>query len=141
MKIFVYTLVVILLCFGVNSAEAAGKVAIIANKSLSEEAFNKSKLVDIFTLNKQVWDSGIKVLICEQKGDNTVKDLFYDYLGFNYSEIQKIWIKKQFSGKAMPPKSYVSDSEVLKKVASTPGAIGYIPYEMVTKDVIVIKTF
>ena len=118
---------------------AYSQIAIIGNKSLAKEDFSRTKLIDVFTLNKQTWDNGSKVVIFDYKGSNSSKSNFYSWLGFSESEIQKIWLKKQFSGKGIPPKTLNSTKDIIHNVASVRGAIAYVPYSEVTDDVVVIK--
>lgn len=42
------------------------------------------------------------------------------------SQVQAIWAKLTFTGKAKPPKEFKTAAEVRKYVAETPNAIGYV---------------
>jgi hypothetical protein len=48
-------------------------------------------------------------------------------------------LKKQFSGEAKAPESLSSDDDVIKKVASTSGAIGYVKSSSVHGPVKVLQ--
>ena len=119
-------------------AQAQSQIAIIANKSVKEGSVSRSTLVDIYTLNKLFWSNGSKITVVDLRGESSMKERFYDFLGFNYAQIQKLWLKRQFSGKSMPPVGCKTEKEIVEKVASTPGAIGYVSLKNVTKDVIVL---
>lgn len=118
-----------------TEAMAQSQIAIIANKSVKEGSISKSTLIDIFTLNKSFWSNGSKITVVDLRGESQMKEGFYDFLGFSYSEIQKIWLKRQFSGKSMPPIACKSEREIVEKVASTPGAIGYVSLKNASKEV------
>ncbi len=40
--------------------------------------------------------------------------------------MKSIWLKKLLMGEGDPPEALPSEEEVLKKVAATPGAIGFV---------------
>ena len=102
------------------------QVVIIANKSVSAGSINKSKLADIYTLSIKNWDNGDKIVVFDLKNDGDVKDKFYGYLGKSNSDFKKIWMKAQLTGEGFAPEALGSDGEVLKRVSSTQGAIGYV---------------
>ncbi|MDQ1267029.1 MAG: hypothetical protein QG635_2182 [Bacteroidota bacterium] len=114
------------------------QIYIIVNKSVNDTEISRTKLVDIFTLNKLYWNDGSKITVLDLKGESGTKTKFYNTLGFAYSDIRKIWLKKQFSGKAMPPKSIPDEKELVRQVAAQPGAIAYISGEYLNDDVKVI---
>jgi len=47
-------------------------------------------------------------------------------------------MKKQLTGEAKAPETIGSDEDVIKKVASTPGSIGYVKASSVTGEVKVL---
>ena len=53
-------------------------------------------------------------------------------------DMQRIWLRKQFSGRALPPQTVYSEEEILERVASVPGAIGYLAADKVTDRVRVL---
>jgi ABC-type phosphate transport system substrate-binding protein len=128
---------IIILCY--NSIFC--QISIIVNKSVPVKFLYKEKIIDIYTLNTQNWDNGTKIVVIDYKGENDTKSRFYDYLDFSFNKIQKVWLRKQFSGAGMPPQTYYDYRQVIEKVASTPGAISYIPSGMVTKEVNVVAQF
>lgn len=126
--------------FAATWVEGEGQIAVIAHKSVATERMDLSRLTDIYTLNSQQWKDGSRVVVVDLKGTNPLKIEFYRYLKMTPPDMQKIWLRKQFSGKAVPPTPVNLEEEALQKVASTPGAIGYVRAELVTKDVQVIAT-
>jgi biopolymer transport protein ExbD len=110
---------------------AHAQVAIIAHKSVSNSAVETKGLVDIFMLDMKNWSDGTKITVIDTRGENAAKTKLFSSLGVSYTEAKKIWIQKQFSGKALPPIATTSEQEALEKVASTPGAVGYISADKV----------
>lgn len=116
--------------YGTSQAQ----IAVIANKSVNEK-ITRQKLIDIYLLNKQYWEDGSKIVLYDIKGDRSIKDKFYSTLGMSRQQIQKTWLKKQFSGQADPPKTFRTQEEIIKYVANTPGAIAYISLDKVSDSV------
>ena len=66
------------------------------------------------------------------------KAAFYSGITKDQLSLKKIWMKKQLTGEAKAPETVGSDEDVVKKVSSTPGAIGYVKSSAVTGDVKVL---
>lgn len=113
----------------------ARDIAVIVNKNVDEADFTKSKLQDIYSLNKRYWSDGTKIQVVDIKGESETKNKFYQLLGMPFDKVQKMWIRKLFSGKALPPKTFSDEKEVLEHVAKTPGAIGYVSSDKVDDSV------
>ena len=120
---------------------AQAQVVVIAHKSTPIAAIDNDKLLDIFTLNTKNWSDGAKITLLEIKGDSPSKSRFYAALGTSFQDMQRLWLKKQFAGKGLPPMALSSEDEIIQKVASTPGAIGYISTDKVPKDVKILAKF
>jgi ABC-type phosphate transport system substrate-binding protein len=116
------------------------QISVIVNKNIRIKSLSKEKIIDIYSLNTQNWDDGTKISIFDYKGENDVKSRFFDYLGISFAKMQKIWLRKQFSGAGLPPQTFRDFKEIVAKVGSTPGAIAYVPSGSVTKDVLVVIT-
>lgn len=123
-----------------NKNALAQSVAVIAHKSSPAQNLEADKILDIYTLNTKSWSDGSKITVFELKGDSPVKSRFYAALNTAFTEMQKLWLKKQFSGKGLPPTAVNSEQELLEKVANTPGAIAYVNAENVGKNVKVLAT-
>jgi ABC-type phosphate transport system substrate-binding protein len=123
-----------------SASTALAQVAVITHKATSIAALDNDKILDIYTLNTKNWGDGGKITLMEIKGDSPVKTRFYSALGTSFNEMQKLWLKKQFSGKGLPPTAISSEQEIVEKVANTPGAIAYVNVESVSKNVKVIAT-
>jgi ABC-type phosphate transport system substrate-binding protein len=122
------------------SHHSFAQVVVIAHKSTPIATLDNDKLLDIFTLNTKNWGDGGKITLLEIKGDSPSKARFYATLGTSFGEMQRLWLKKQFAGKGVPPTTVGSEDEIIQKVASTPGAIGYVSMEKASKDVKILAT-
>ena len=105
---------------------ALAQVAVIANKSVPEDSIKKSELLDFYTCDIKRWSNNAPVVVLDLRPKSKMKDAFYKFLGKSSSRMKTIWLKKMLSGESDPPESIKSEEEMLKKVASTPGAIGFV---------------
>lgn len=111
------------------------QVSVIANKSVSETV-NVSKVANIYSLTQTKWSSGSKIVVFDNNSDT--KTNFYKEIGKDQMSLKKEWMKKQLTGEAKAPESLGSDDEVISKVSSTPGAIGFVKSSSVNSNVKVL---
>lgn len=112
------------LAIGVSAGQA--QVAIIANKAVPINEIKKTELLDFYTGDIKKWDNQIPVIVFDLKLKSAVKDTFYNFLGKSPSRMKSIWLKKMLSGEGEPPKALESEEDMLKRVAETLGAIGFV---------------
>jgi ABC-type phosphate transport system substrate-binding protein len=110
-------------------------VVIVVHSSVDTGEFDKNTLKEIYTLRKTNWESrSDKVYITDYKGDSELRSAFYNYLGFRVNDIKRIWLKDQFTGRALPPKVVRNVEDMIEHLTESKGAIGYIPLSKVTQD-------
>ena len=120
------TTVAALLCMLLLAAGSSAQVAVIANKSVPWDTLKKSQLLDFYTGDVKSWGNDVRVVVFDLKPKGEVRDAFYEFLGKPSSRMKSIWMKKMLSGEGEPPEALKTEEEMLQKVASTPGAIGFI---------------
>ncbi len=118
----------------------SGQVVIIAHKSVPVDTLKKSELLDLYIGDVRFWVDDVPVVTLELEPEDNIKTLFYSFLDRRPSWMKSIWLKKMLSGEGDPPLFMNSMEDILKKVASTPGAIGYINQADVTTDVKVLMS-
>lgn len=133
-KIYMMALVLIL------SACSYAQVAVIANKSVADGSVSTSKVADIYSLRAKTWSNGQAVVLFTYKSDNNVTGPFFSALGKSSSDMKKAWMKIQLTGEGQAPEALGSEEEIINKVASTPGAIGFVSAGKVNDKVKVINT-
>lgn len=136
MRRLVFTILVLLLICNAGSAQ----VAVIAHKSVPMTQIDRSALLDFYTFDVKEWSSGEPVVIKDLKPKTEVKSAFYDYLGKSTSRMKSIWLKMMLSGEGDPPETIQSEDEMVKKVASTRGALGFVSADKVNNDVKILLT-
>lgn len=130
----------IIIFFGLISwiSSISAQVAVVAHKSVPLDTVQDSELLNFYTGDISFWSDGEPIIIFDLKPKGEVKDAFYNFLGISSSRIKSIWMKRMLSGDADPPEFLESEEEMLKKVASTAGAIGFISQAKVTGEVKVL---
>lgn len=128
--------ILVLLLLMASFAEINAQVAVIANKNLVVDAIDINTLKNIYEINSNELD-GNKVVLFNLSSDDQATEKFYGSLGTSFNKIKKVWLRAKLTGNGNLPTS-VSSDEMLKKIASTPGAIGFIPEEKVNSDVKVL---
>ncbi len=131
MKIVMVIIFFVLTC----SVNVFGQVAVIANKSVPVDKLEKSDLLDFYTGDIRKWCDKQPVIVFDLKPKSEIKEIFYQFLGKKSSRMKSIWLKKMLSGEGDPPLAMKSEEELLKKVAATPGAIGYVHRAKVSEEV------
>jgi ABC-type phosphate transport system substrate-binding protein len=108
---------------------------VIANKSVPLDTINKTELLDFYTRDIKKWQDQQPVVVFDFKPKGEVRKSFYKFIGKSSSRMKSIWLKKMLSGEGDPPEAIKSEEELLKKVASTAGSIGFVNKSKVTPDV------
>jgi ABC-type phosphate transport system substrate-binding protein len=127
----------IVLCV-VASPASSTEVAVIAHPSVPVQKITKTQLLDLYTGDVKEWGNGEPIVLVDLEPKTDVKRVFYDFLGKSTSRMKSIWMKNMLTGEGRPPESMNSQEELLKKVAATPGAIGYVDQSLVTGEVITL---
>ena len=122
--------------FSAGVCTVHAQVAVVTNKSVAVAEVNNQTLLDIFSLEENEWKDGGQVVPVEMKGKSAAKTLFYKYLGRSVSDIKRDRLRTILAGEGSPPEVYETAQEILKKVMDTPGAVGYVPMDIVPPDLV-----
>ncbi|MCX6120155.1 MAG: hypothetical protein NTX44_00850 [Ignavibacteriales bacterium] len=95
------------------------------NKSIPVSKITAGSLKQIYNLNNTKWSDGTKIIVYDSK-DQFLRQALCDFIGEDILILRKLWMKLQLSGEAKAPEAVQNDDEMIKKVTSTLGAIGYI---------------
>jgi ABC-type phosphate transport system substrate-binding protein len=128
-------LIITIFCLAFWTTGAFAQVAVIAHKSVPIDKSEKSELLDFYTGDKSFWSNGKPVIIFDLKPRGGNRDTFYNFLEMSPIRIKSIWMKRMLSGDADPPEFLESEDKMLQKVASTPGAIGFVGQSKVNDNV------
>lgn len=113
-------------------------IAVITAPSRPAIAFNRANLQDIFLKRIQVDDNGNPLLALNLPADDPLREAFsLDVLGRRPGGMQRYWTEQYFHG-VSPPFVVRSPEAMLRYVAETPGAVGYLAQCQVDKRVQVV---
>ncbi len=114
-------------------------VAIVFPSS-SENVISQSSLRAIFGMRLNKWPADTPVKVFVMKDDAPEHGAFSkNILQVFPHQLRLTWDRQVFSGQGQYPEQVASTQEMLSKIASTPGAIGYIKTSEVTKNVRILQ--
>ena len=120
-------LTVLLMWFVPLFAVAAESPVIISHPSVSTQSLSRDAVLAMFAMHSRRWSNGqrVKVFVLEQ--DHPTHKVFAtEVLGTYPYQLERIWRRLVYSGTGRAPQVCADEQEMLRKVMSTPGAIGYV---------------
>ena len=127
-------ILIIAWCLGAWAFRAEAQVAVIAHAEVPADSVTKDQLLDFFTGDIRAWIDGAAVVVVDLKPRSDVKETFYDFLGKKPSRMKSIWLRKMLSGEFEPPEALETEAEMLEKISTTPGAIGFVHKTTITAE-------
>jgi ABC-type phosphate transport system substrate-binding protein len=114
-------------------------VAVITHPGVKEIGLSKNKLAQIYLGKIKNYSNGRSIKPVDLPKSSPAHKKFYkSVVKKSDSAVKRYWSKLQFTGKGKPPKELSSAREVIKWVANTEGAIGYIDGKYLNKSVKVV---
>ena len=133
---------VLLFCSTVAAAEPteSGIAVIVAPEAVTPK-LGREELALIFKYKRRFWDDGKKIQAVNLPVSHPLRRAFsMQVLGHSPEELDDYWRDMYFHG-VLPPYVLASDEAVIRFVASTPGAIGYVSNCLADHRVKVIVRF
>lgn len=111
---------------------SAGKAAIngpvlIVHPDVPVDSLERREIRDIFLGETSRWPNQERITFVTLKTRQVHETFLSEYVGRTSSQYDIYWKKKVFSGQGRMPKSMDSPEAVIEFVASTRGAVGYLP--------------
>jgi ABC-type phosphate transport system substrate-binding protein len=123
-------LLAVLLLFVSSSAcplEGASMVDVIVSPALASTKLDRSLLRAVFTMRVRQWPDGLPVRVFVLPDDDPLSDQFYrERLGMYSYVLRRAWDRMVFTGTGFAPTIVRTEREMIERVRSTPGAIGYV---------------
>ena len=138
MKLYLKLLIIGIFLSSAHST-ALAQIAVIANKSVAAHTIDMNTLKSLYSLDAREVDGSTVKLFCYKEEDGTTTQ-FFQALGKSFNDSKKIWIRMKLTGNGEPPTAVGSEEELIEKVASTPGAIGFVQAEKATGKVKILLT-
>lgn len=131
----VYVLVIALLLGGASQAFAAD-IQIVCNENIPVDSLTKKELRDIFLGKTIEWENEEKVTLAIVKDKALHKTFLKEYISMTPSKFRTYWKQMIFTGKSSSsPKPLKTEDDLVKFVAETEGAIGYVSSEIQADEV------
>lgn len=115
-------------------------MTVIVHPGTVEESIPRASLRAIFGMRLQKWpgDTPVKVFVL---GDDAPEHATFSktLLQVFPHQLRMAWDRQVFSGQGQYPEQVASTQEMLSRVASTPGAIGYVKASEVGQNVRVLR--
>lgn len=132
----------LLLCF-VLSAFASSIClgsTLLVHQAHAQKNISQDSLRAIYSMRQRAWPDGSPVTVFMYASDSELHRKFClsDLELFPY-QLQRVWDVLIYSGAGQSPILLKSEDEMLRKIASTVGAIGYVAEKEVGSNVKVIK--
>ncbi|WP_020649597.1 hypothetical protein [Solimonas variicoloris] len=120
------------------AARAEGAIAVIAAPARAEARLDLDTLALIYQRKRQYWPDGSRIQPVNLAADHPLRLAFSRaVLGMDAAALESYWNEQYFRG-VRPPYVVASSEAMLRFVAETPGAIGYVDACLAGEGVAVI---
>jgi ABC-type phosphate transport system substrate-binding protein len=100
---------------------------VVVNSSVQGTWISRASLTALFTGKAERWGGNAAARPVDQSAKSPVRHAFTaSVLGRSMGEIQRYWQDRIAADRVFPPPIKGSDDEVLRYVAATAGAVGYV---------------
>lgn len=117
------------------ASASAGDIKVIANSSVKADTISPTEIKRIFLLEGTSLDDGTRVEPVLERSGYAHESFLKQFLDTNSDALRSYYGTLVFTGKGSMPKEFPSDSEVVRYVTRTRGAIGYVGADANTGDV------
>ncbi len=108
---------------------------LVANPDGPPSSISNQQLASILTLKKTTWPNKQRIQIYLYHEDSEAFSLFIvEQLGLFPYQLRRHWQRASFSGRASSPVIIDNMDELVEIIATTPGAIGFIPHTMISAE-------
>lgn len=125
---------------GAVAEQAYTPIVVIAHRAIPDSTVDRRALLDYYSGDIKAWSDGTRVVVLDLDDNKDIRDRFFDFLGKTSSRMRSIWLKNMLSGEGKPPDALPDEDEVIRKVAATPGAIGFVSRDKLGENVKVLLT-
>lgn len=138
MKIQHGSLLALAILFSLPTIASAG-VAVIAHPGVTVQALNAEQVSQLYLGRGVTLPDGSRVVVLDMEEGAPQRTEFSErVLGKTEQQLRSYWTRMIFTGKGQPPRTIGSVAEMLRAVAVTPGAVGYVDSNEVSGKVKVL---
>ena len=111
---------------GLDALAAGGGVEVVTNSDHADVTLDRSTLRSLFMMRVRQWPDGAPVRVFVLPDSSDIHDQFCrEQLGTYPYVLRSTWDRIVYTGTGLAPTTVNTPEEMLAKVRSTPGAIGY----------------
>lgn len=130
----------ILFFLATENALATDHYRIVIHPDVKQETISVNVLRAIFSMRLKTWSDGKLIKVYVLPDENQLhQDFSKETLNVFPYQLRSTWDRLVFSGTGQAPTTISTDEEMLHKIASTPGAIGYLRTTLINDDVHVLQ--
>lgn len=123
-----------------NAIAREAPLYLVAHPDVATQWLNRDTTRAIFAMRQRSWPDGQAVRVFVLNNNNPVHARFTkEQLAVYPHQLQLAWDRMVFSGTGQAPDRVNDQEEMRERVASTPGAIGYLEREYLDDSVQVIS--
>ena len=112
---------------------------VIAHLAVDERELSVAVIRLVFTMRMLRWPDGTRIRVFVLPDAHSVhREFAKKSLELYPRQLRRVWDRYRFSGSGPVPVEVASEAEMAERVATTPGAIGYLPDGAATDEVRVI---
>lgn len=133
---------ILLICFFcvITKGWANEQYEIVTHPNISVKSLSVNSLRAIFGMQLKAWPDGTAIKVFVLPDDNFLHQRFAkEKLHVFPYQLRLTWDRLVFSGTGQAPNSVSSSAEMLTKIASTPGSIGYLEISHINNNVHILK--
>lgn len=131
----VFLLLLIVIMSQVLSAPLQSVVPVV-NSKLTQTSVSLNGLSAIFRMRLRQWQDGSPITVYVLRDNDPIhKQFCKQVLNVFPHQMRRSWNKLVFSGTGQAPITVSSIEEMIDKIASTPGAIGYLSAENINENI------
>ncbi|GAA6152379.1 hypothetical protein [Pseudoteredinibacter isoporae] len=129
-----------LLCIVSTAAYSDHGIAVIANQQVDAASLSPTRLKSIFGMRTTTWKNGQPIRVFVLKDNDPLHVRFTkDVLQTYPYNLRRIWERRVYSGTGLAPTVVNTEGEMLKLIAETENAIGYIQHHNIDQNVKVLE--
>lgn len=122
------------------SAQESKSHTVVVHPSVGQHSVSVNAIRAIFGMRLRTWPDGTPTKVFVLRDDHPTHIAFSkETLNVFPHQLRMAWDRLVFSGTGQAPTEVDGEEEMRSKVASTPGAIGYLKKDMVNDDVHILE--
>ena len=122
--------------FSASASQQSGFIEVVVHPGVGTRQLSRNSLRAIFGMRLRAWQDGSPIRVFVLPDEAKVHNLFAkEKLNIFPYQLRSAWDRLIFSGTGQAPFLVNSEEEMRKRVASTPGAIGYLMRDNIDESI------